>query len=265
MMQGILLKMMGGGWLLGANTKIQTAAAALEACAQEVLTAARENSNKSSNVSKSPSLLKMLLEAGDDNHTHLSDREIIDNIKIFLFAGHESTATTIIWVLYLLALHPEYLLRTETDATFRRCVIKETLRLFPPAWAINRSNKEDMILGGYTFPKGSTIMINTLRLHRREDLGWERPLDFMPQRWDHEQEKPHMMKAACCYMPFGAGPRSCVGQPLAEMEIELVVTYVLENFIPTLVGKGNDTSINFFAGSTIRPKFAHNLRLVRRQ
>jgi cytochrome P450 len=141
-------------------------------------------------------------------HSKLSDRAIIDNIKIFLFAGHETAATSISWVLYLLALYPEYETRlleeinsvmgsmeaftalSDSDVGDRlkrmqllNAIMKETLRLFPPAWTINRSPKKDLVIGGYSVPKGTSIMINTLRLHRREDLGWKNPLAFDPDRW----------------------------------------------------------------------------------
>jgi cytochrome P450 len=122
----------------------------------------------------------------------LTDQEIIDNIKIFLFAGHDSTASTLLWVLYLLAVHPHYIerIRAETSSIdvnsvtgselydllktrlpFVQNFLKETLRLYPPAWAINRSPKKDLQLNGYSVPKGTSIMINTLRLHRRGEGG----------------------------------------------------------------------------------------------
>lgn len=220
----------------------------------------------------------------------LTDREIIDNIKVFLFAGHDSTTSTILWILYLLALYPSYqdkvlqeirehgmecrsdradeaaeklTLEKLKQLTFLQCVIKETLRLYPPAWAINRSPKKDLLVGGYVVPKGTSIMINTLRLHRREDLGWEKPFDFVPERWLTEQ--PCQEKSNFCYMPFGGGPRSCVGQPLAEAELWVVIVKVLSQFESVIVGTvPKDCEIDFFAGSTIRPKNVKNLRLVQR-
>ena len=215
----------------------------------------------------------------------LTDRQIIDNIKIFLFAGHDSTTSTMLWVLYLLALHPSIQQKVHEEAaqaipdpslvtfeqlkglTYLRCVMKETLRLYPPAWAINRSPKQDVTVAGFHIPKGASIMINTLRLHRREDLGWEKPLEFLPERWMEENERSHQSKASFCYLPFGGGSRSCVGQPLAEMEMLAVLALTLLEFSATLVqvgGRKNDQSIDFFCGATIRPKHVKNLRLVPR-
>jgi cytochrome P450 len=107
---------------------------------------------------------------------------------------------------------------------FLQCILKEVLRLYPPAWAINRSPKKDVSLHGHIIPKGTSIMINTLRLHRRgqyfkrldgwaclmsllfafifiADLGWERPLEFIPERWEHEEG--HYSKSAFVYVSFG--------------------------------------------------------------
>ena len=72
-------------------------------------------------------------------------------------------------------------------------------------------------------------MINTLRLHRRADLGWERPHEFWPERWDTTgSDEAHHSKASFCYMPFGGGPRTCVGQPLAEVEVLAVLSAILK-------------------------------------
>ena len=218
-----------------------------------------------------------------DTSKQLTDREIVDNIKIFLFAGHDSTASTILWTLYLLAVYPEHIvpIRKEMELFGQRPtsgsefydflksgmpylhnVLKEVLRLYPPAWAINRAPKKDLVLGGYTIPKGTSIMINTLRMHRREDLGWERPLEFIPERWNHEEN--HYSKASFTYLPFGGGPRTCVGQPLAEIEMLTVISSIVQTFDLVLIA-GNDSKascdIDYFAGATIRPKNISNLRL----
>ena len=83
------------------------------------------------------------------------------------------------------------------------------------------------------FAEGTSIMINTLRLHRREDLGWSRPFDFVPERW--ETEEPHYLKSAFCYMPFGGGARMCVGSSFAMTEAKIIVVMVLQQFNVTLV------------------------------
>lgn len=130
--------------------------------------ASKESDNRSGNASKV-----------------LTDREIIDNIKVFLFAGHDTTASTILWVLYILALYPAHEIAAYEEVnsifpnrvyntevvTYEKLksmkgilrVLKETLRLFPPAWAINRSPTKDVVLNGIAIPKGTSIMINTLR------------------------------------------------------------------------------------------------------
>jgi cytochrome P450 len=326
-----MMKMLGLGWLTSKTTRDQ-AIAHIDDVAMEVL-----RNHRSAPRGPCGSLIALLDAshsnknekekeeevggAAGDGEKALTDREIIDNIKIFLFAGHDSTTSTILWVLFLLAWHPleqqrardevfalEGLLAAPhslTELVFLKQVVKETLRLYPPAWSINRAPKRDSELAGYCIPKGTSIMINTLRLHRREDLGWTRPTEFLPSRWapattpaakkeeekgegkekgkgedpggrereregdnDRDSERLHQSKAAFCYLPFGGGPRSCVGQPLAEVEVLVTVALLLQSFSLEIEGRGSkpcNLDIDFFSGATIRPKHIGRLRLVARE
>lgn len=299
LMKNLIWKTLGLGFFFASEKKIANASDGINQIALKVLENCRANKSLDSSI-QTTSLISLLLasESSADTYTDvglprpstntsskLTDQQIIDNIKIFLFAGHDSTATTIIWVLYMLALHPAYdaQILTELPATSStctydtlhaltvlQCVLKETLRLFPPAWTINRSPKtHDCVLGGYSVPKGTAVMINTLRLHRREDIGWDRPLEFIPERWlpENAVSSVHQLKSSFCYLPFGGGPRTCVGQPLAELEMLTVLSHLLLEYRPTVIGgvKENGWAINYFAGATIRPKNVANLRLIARK
>ena len=296
-MNASLLKMIGLG-RFGGNRILVRASAAIDKVVQEVLQNRPQNlaspehpagslidlllsSNMPGDAASDQELDPALSTSASSVHMALSDREIIDNIKIFMFAGHDTSTTTMIWVLFMLALHPQAESRVLAEITtslqgrtmrelpahelswkffpYLHCVVQETLRLFPPAWTINRSPKYPISLGGFTVPAGMTIMINTLRLHRREDLGWQHPTEFIPERW--EVREPHHAKSAFCYLPFGGGPRSCVGQNLAELEILVATCAVLTRYQPIWLGKSSSPQINFFAGSTIRPKDIGSLRL----
>jgi len=145
------------------------------------------------------------------------------------------------------------------------CIIKETLRLFPPAWTINRSPKTDQVVGGYTVPKGTSIMINTLRLHRRTDLWGPTARQWNPDRWlDESFTKEQTRVGQFTYLPFGGGPRLCIGMPFAKAELKVVVSLIILKFRLHLGGglADKDPVINFFAGSTIRPKGIQHLRLI---
>jgi pentalenene oxygenase len=183
-------------------------------------------------------LLSALLAARDpdtaDTHQGLSDAEICDQIVTFFLAGAETTATALTWALHLLAQHPdiEERLYAEIDpvldggaAAYEHLphlkltsrVITETLRLYPPAWLVTRSAVVDTHVGGQPIPAGTIIAWSPYLIHYRPDL-YPDPERFDPDRWDGTHRK---LPPRDAFIPFGTGPRKCIGDQFGMIEATL--------------------------------------------
>lgn len=183
-------------------------------------------------------LLDMLLEARyEDSGDAMHEDQIIDEILIILIAGHETTANALSWTLYLLANNPEELKKLKDatkDLTLKdcvnnddlACVIKEGMRLYPPAWISDRVSLKDDGYKDFTFPAGSIIIIFYYGLHRDEKY-FEHPTSFLPERFSKKYEDKEKMKA---YYPFGAGPRMCIGNNFAMAEMAIFLQAMIHNF-----------------------------------
>ena len=166
---------------------------------------------------------------------------IREEVDTFVFEGHDTTSSGLTFCLYMLGIYKEHqkTLQEEIDEAegenileiiqklkLLDCVIKESLRLYPPVAAIGRQMEEDTVIGGQTFYKDTTIVINIFGLHRNEEY-WENPLKFNPYRFmgdEFQQRNPY------CYIPFSAGPRNCIGQKFALLEVKICLYYVLKTF-----------------------------------
>ncbi len=186
-------------------------------------------------------LLSMLLLAADEAHS-MSDKEVRDEALTLFTAGHETTANTLAWTWLSLSRHPEVEAklveeikrvlgsRPPTMADLRELpylemVVKETLRLHPPAYALLREPLEDVTVGGYRVPKGSAVMVSQHVLHR-DPRFFERPAEFMPERFAEDYPNPCPRYA---YFPFGAGPRICTGQSLAMLETQIILAMIVQH------------------------------------
>ena len=182
-----------------------------------------EERRRSSRKQSEPDLLDRLLEASERDG-QLSDRDLRSEIFTMIVAGHETTANALSFCWYLLAKNPETTaaLRQEAKAVFGKGpitaeviselkvadrVLREAMRLYPPVWAIERDPIEDVNLGGFDVPKGTTVLLSQWLTHR-DPRHWENPLQFDPDRFLPERSA-HRPRYA--YFPFGAGPRVCVG------------------------------------------------------
>lgn len=178
-------------------------------------------------------LLYRLLIANDDEG-QMSDTQLRDEVITMFLAGHETTALTLTYTWYLLSLHPHVsdALYDEIDSVldgdptvddvsklpYTTAVIKESMRLYPPAWIIGRKAVEDVEIGDYTIEKGAQVLLAQCVMHMREDY-FESPYVFSPERWldpDFEKNLPRHV-----YFPFGGGPRICIGTHFAMMEAVL--------------------------------------------
>lgn len=184
-------------------------------------------------------LFDLMDEARDpETGKGFSDEQLVDEVATMILAGHETTATALFWALYLLALDPDTQeeLASETRGEhldsmadidrqkFTRAVIEETMRLYPPAFLIARAAREKDNAAGVAIGKGDIIMIAPWLLHRHEKL-WDQPNAFIPKRF-MSTEAPDRF----AYLPFGAGPRVCVGAPFAQAESVLALARLIGAF-----------------------------------
>ncbi len=190
-------------------------------------------------------LLSMLLLAQDeDDGGQMTDHQVRDEAVTLFLAGHETTANTLAWAFYLLAKHPEVAakLTEELDRvlggraptlqdlgqlTYTDWVIKEAMRLYPPAWVLNaRTPQVDVEIDGYTILKGSSVFISPYVMHH-DPRYFADPEAFKPERWanDFEKSLPRYV-----YFPFGGGPRVCIGNSFAMMEARLILANIAQEF-----------------------------------
>ena len=179
----------------------------------------------------------MLLAARDeDSGAGMTDLQLRDEVLTMLLAGHETTSLALSWTYYLLSQHPEveHGIVDEVDRvigderpsfahldrlTCTRQAIQEALRLYPPAWGFSRQALGDDEIGGYRVPKGALVFLIPFVIHRRPQL-WPDPERFDPDRFTPEQESERPRFA---YIPFGGGPRGCIGNQFAMVEAQLIV------------------------------------------
>ncbi len=219
-------------------------------------------------------LLSMLMLAEDENGEHMSDKQLRDEVMTLFFAGHETTANTLTWAWYLLSQHPEARTKLwqEVDSVlegraptladlsklpYTDQIIKESLRLYPPAPGMNREPVEDVTIGGYTVPKGVQLSLSIYAM-QRSDRYFDHPEDFDPERFSPEREKQIPRYA---YLPFGGGPRVCIGNMFAMMEARLVLAAVAARYDLALLPEPQVVPEQLV---TIRPKFGMQMRLVAR-
>jgi len=186
-------------------------------------------------------LLARLLAARDDDGRAMSDEQLRDELLTLFLAGHETTALALSYTLWLLAEHPEVLARVHAEldevladrapgtADLKQlplltAVVKEGLRLYPPAWAVGRQAAADVEVGDTIIPQGDQITVSPWVMHR-DPRWWVGPTRFRPDRW-LTGETDELPRFAFC--PFGGGPRVCVGQHFANMEIALVLATLLQ-------------------------------------
>ncbi|MEO8607866.1 MAG: cytochrome P450 [Chloroflexota bacterium] len=188
-------------------------------------------------------LLSMLLLAEDDDGAHMTDEQARDEILTLFLAGHETTANTLNWTWTLLAQNPEAeaKLHEELDRVlgdrpptladlanlpYTDMVIKESMRIYPPAWIVGREAIEDVEIGEYFMPKGSQVNCVFYFAHH-DPRWWDQPEEFRPERFSPENETAFNKRA---YTPFGGGPRVCIGNSFAMMEARLLLATMAQHY-----------------------------------
>jgi cytochrome P450 len=219
-------------------------------------------------------LLYGLLHTQDESGRGMSDKQLRDEVMTLLLAGHETTAVSLSWTWYLLAQYPEVEEKlwselrqvlngrkpTAQDLSklpYTGRVVKEAMRLYPPAWAIVRKSLQQCEIGGYQVPAGSTVMMNQWVMHR-DPRYYDQPERFNPDRWLDERAKA-IPKFA--YFPFGGGPRTCIGASFAAMEGVLVLATIAQKY---QLRVAPDWPVEPLPTMTLRPKQGIKVVLTRR-
>jgi len=223
-------------WPTPANRRAARARAALYAVCDELIAERRASGRRGDD------LLSLLIDARDAGEG-LDDREVRDQILIFLLAGHDTTAVALTFALHLLGHHPDAQrrLRDEVDdvlgdrppspadisrLTFAAMVLKEAMRLYPPAWGWGRRRATGDVIGGYDIPAGADVIVSPWVTHRHPDF-WEAPERFDPERFTPQAEAERHRHA---WFPFGAGPRACIGQYFSMLESAIALATLARHF-----------------------------------
>jgi cytochrome P450 len=185
-------------------------------------------------------VLATLLRAHDEDGGKMSDDELMGQMFLLFFAGHDTTRNTLAWTMFLLATHPKVYdaLADEVDGLLKGSaptieqisalplldrVVKESLRLFPSAPFTMRSSQRATELNGVYLPAGSEVVLSYYHTHRNPDI-FPDPQHFRPERWEG------LNPSAFEYLPFGAGARQCIGMGFASMEVRIVLAMVVQQF-----------------------------------
>jgi cytochrome P450 len=223
-------------------------------------------------------LLDMMLTAeelsGEGRTRELIDESLRDQVITIFLAGYETVANALIWTWYLLSQNPlkEKKLHEEIDSVLQgripsiddlpslryvEAVLAESMRLYPPAWAMGRRSRDDFALGEYRFPGGTTVLMSQFITHR-DPRHFPDPLNFSPERF---LPKGRSTFPRFVYFPFGAGPRQCIGEAFAWTEGILVITTIAQRWRLRLVP---DQRIEAQPLITLRSKYGMMMRLEKR-
>lgn len=219
-------------------------------------------------------LLSLLLAARDEDGSAMSDEEVRDELVTLLLAGHETTAVALSWSCYLLSSHPliQGRLHAELDAVldgraptaddiprlpYLRRIVAESMRLYPPAWIIERRALCDFIVRGVRVPPGSLVYASPFLVHH-DGRWYQDPEHFDPDRWlpGRDGTRPKF-----AYFPFGAGTRVCIGEQFAWMEGMLILATIAQRW---QLQHDLTHEIAMEPLVTLRPKFGMRMRLSRR-
>jgi len=216
-------------------------------------------------------LLSLLIAARDEEGGEMTDAQVRDEALTLFLAGHETTALALTYALWLLARHPDRQARLADELRavlgdrppgladlerlrYTEMVLMETMRLYPPAWALGRRATQEIEVGGFRFPKGAEFIMSQWVVHR-DPRRFDEPESFRPERWEGDlaQRLPRF-----AYFPFGGGPRVCIGNRFAMMEAKLVLAGALQRF--RFAAAGAD-ELPLLPSVTLRPRGPVMLRL----
>lgn len=258
------------------NLRTRRARAKLDAIIYRIIAARRASPGDRGDV------LSMLLAARDDDGTAMTDEQVRDEAMTLFLAGHETTANALAWSTYLLARNPAARARAEQEVAglvgrkepvgyddlealpYTLAVLKETMRLYPPVYVMGRRASRDVLVRGgedggeMLVKKHTNVLINVLGIHRRPEI-YPDPDRFDPERFLGDRDRS---LAKCSYMPFGDGPRVCIGNHFALMEGHIILATLLASrrldLVRPLERIGTEPLI------TLRPRGGVPMRVTRR-
>jgi cytochrome P450 len=219
-------------------------------------------------------LLGLLLQARYEDGAPMPDEQLRDEVMTLLLAGHETTAVSLSWLWMLLSEYPEaeQTLHAELDTVlqgrsptmqdlarlpYTDCVVKEALRLYPPAWATVRTATKDCEIAGYRVPAGCPVLMSQWIMHR-DARYYDQPNSFLPERWLGERCRTAPRFA---YFPFGGGPRMCIGASFAQTEAALVLATIAQQYRMRVTAT---QPIEPVPSITLRPRHGVPVSLMRR-
>ncbi|KAL0477051.1 Cyp4x1 [Acrasis kona] len=195
-------------------------------------------------------LLSLLVSSNAEQikETSLTDQELVSDVFIFLVAGHETSATTLSWMLYELMLNKhvqdkmyeevktvlsglkfdELTVDTYEKLTYTKCAVTETLRKHPPVSGVPKMTRTDTTIGKYLVPKNTEIYLDVAQVQKNEKY-WPDAKTFKPERFDPESSEYHKVKS-CSFLPFSLGQRKCIGSKFSEIETAILIAYIVLNY-----------------------------------
>lgn len=251
------------------NIRYRKAIAKMDDSIYRLITEKRQNPESGTD------LLSMLMAAKDeDDGSSMSDKQLRDEVATLMLAGHETTANALSWTWMLLAQNPECdrklteELKTVLNGRpptvadlpklhYAEQIIKESLRLYPPVSIFGREAVADYILDGYCIPAGCVVTISQWVMHRSPKY-FDNPEEFRPERWENDLEK---LLPRGVYIPFGDGPRICIGKGFAMMEAVLLLATIAQKYSLSLV---EDYPIIPQPSITLRPETGIQVQLQKR-
>lgn len=228
------------------------------------------------NPSERNDLLSMLMSARDEETGEgMSDKQLQNEAITLLVAGHETAASSLAWTWYLLAEHSDIAEKLQEELgtvlngsnpsfeklpqlEYTRRIFDETLRLYPPAWGMVRTPKQDDEINGYLIQKNSIVTVGAFMIHRHPEF-WKNPLEFNPDNFlpDKVHQRPKF-----AYFPFGGGKRICIGQNFALMEATIIIALISQRFKLELLPNQN---IEIDPTFTLRPKNGIKVKVWKRK
>jgi cytochrome P450 len=234
-----------------------------------LIQARRETVGENVQLADDDNLLTRLVKTAD-----MSDSLIRDQLLTMLIAGHDTSTAMLSWALYLLGRHPDVLAKVQQEIDnnlagefpnqenvnnlpYLDQVIKETLRLYPPIHIGNRRAGEDLVVNGFEVPEGTRVMYSIYLAHR-DPKYWSDAAEFHPERFElgNQTEK----QPPFTYLPFGGGPRNCIGAAFAQVEARVVIARILQQFSLRLLSKDVKTHM----GATLEPRPGVQMQVTHR-